>query len=63
MDTNTINKENTLIIRSCEKAASDLKRAWGKGDPRGRKQVWAFHYINRDGADGLGRNGMNGLGI
>jgi len=39
MDINNIDKENALIIRSCEKAAADLKRAWGKGDPRGRKQV------------------------
>jgi len=39
MDVNAINKENALIIRSCEKAATDLKRAWGRGDPKGRKQV------------------------
>jgi hypothetical protein len=40
MDVNAINKENALIIRSYEKAASDLKRAWGKGDSKGRKQVY-----------------------
>jgi hypothetical protein len=32
-------KENASIIRSCGKAADDLRRAWGKGDSRGRKQV------------------------
>jgi hypothetical protein len=63
MDINTINKENALIIRSCEKAASDLKRAWGKGDPRGRKQVWVVCNTFQVRADGLGKNGMNGLGI
>jgi len=45
MDINAINKENAVIIRSCEKAVTDLKRAWGKGDPKGRKQVLVLSYI------------------
>lgn len=45
MDVNAINKENAVIIRSCEKAAADLKRALGKGDPRGRKQVYVLYIL------------------
>jgi len=51
MDVNAINKENAVIIRSCEKAATDLKRAWGKGDPKGRKQVLVLSYTIWSRAD------------
>jgi len=36
---NANDKNNATIIKKCEKASSDLQRAWGKGDQRGRKQV------------------------